>query len=71
LRSISLPCHLRLGFPRGLFPSGFSTKIVYASLMPPLLSTHPTHLILLDLITLSRLVKGGNYEAPHYAFFPA
>jgi hypothetical protein len=25
-----LPTHLRLGLPSGLFPSGFSTSILYA-----------------------------------------
>jgi hypothetical protein len=36
LRSILiLSSHLRLGLPRGLFPSGFATKILYAYLFSP------------------------------------
>ena len=37
--------HLRLGLPSGPFPSGFSTKTLYASLLSPILATspHPPH----------------------------
>jgi hypothetical protein len=38
-----------------------------AFLISPLCGTYPTHLILLDMITLILLVKRTNYEAPHYA----
>jgi hypothetical protein len=37
---------------RGLFPSGFPTKIIYAILIFPMRATRPAHLILLDSITL-------------------
>ena len=37
---LMLSTHLRLGLPRGLFPSGFPTKILYT---PPLL-THTRHM---------------------------
>ena len=46
-----LSSHLRLGLPSSLFPSGFPTKTLYTSLSSPILSTFPTHLILLDFIT--------------------
>jgi hypothetical protein len=45
LRSILiLSFHLRLVFPRGLFPSGFRTQTFYAFLCPPMCATFPTHL---------------------------
>jgi hypothetical protein len=55
--------HLRLGLPSGLFPSGFSTNILYAFIFSPIRATCPAHLTLLDLIILK------SYEAPHYADF--
>jgi hypothetical protein len=42
-----------------LFPSGFSTKNLYAPLLSHILATFPTHLILLDLIT--QLIFGEQY----------
>jgi hypothetical protein len=35
--------HVRLGFLRGLYPSGFLTKILYAFLIFPMRATCPTH----------------------------
>jgi hypothetical protein len=52
-----LSTHLRLGFPSGLFLSGFPTNILYASL--PIHATCPALLILLDLIILSNYVCRG------------
>jgi hypothetical protein len=43
---------LRLDLPSGFFPSGFSTKILYAFLFYSMRATFPVHLILLDLIIL-------------------
>jgi hypothetical protein len=61
LRAIlMLPFHLHLC----LLPSCFMMKIFYASHIP-MHVIYPTHLILLDLITLIIFS-----EAPHYAFSP-
>jgi len=46
-----LSCYLRLGFPIGLSPSSYLTKILYAFLISSMRATCPAH-ILLDLITL-------------------
>jgi len=52
--------HLRLGFPSGLFASGFPTKTLNTHLLP-IRAKCPTHLILLDLI--SRTVLGVEYKS--------
>jgi hypothetical protein len=50
LRSIlMLYSHLRLGLPTGLFPSGFSAKIMCALLISLMCATYLFRLILLDL----------------------
>jgi hypothetical protein len=45
-----LSSQLGLSLPGGLFPYGFSTKILYAFLFVFMRATRPAHLILLDFI---------------------
>jgi len=49
--NLILPSHLRLGFPSGLFLSGFPINTLYTILISPIYATCPAHLILLNLIT--------------------
>ena len=51
-----LSSHLHMGFPSGLFPSGYPIKTVFMPLLSPIRATHPAHLILLDLN--SRIISG-------------
>jgi hypothetical protein len=51
--------HLHLGLPSGLFPSGFSTNILYVFLFVTICATCPVHLIY-DLITV--IVFGEEYK---------
>jgi hypothetical protein len=46
----NISSRLRLGLPRGLFPSGFLTKILYAFIISIMCATCSTHPILLDLL---------------------
>ena len=50
-----------LGLPSALFPSGFPTKTLYASLLSLVCATCATHLILLDLIT--QIIFGEEYRS--------
>ena len=49
--TLILSCHLRLGLPRGPFPSVPAIKRLYAHLLSSIHATCPAHLIVLDLIT--------------------
>jgi hypothetical protein len=53
--------HLRLLLSRGIFPSGFATKILYAFFTRPMPAIYLAHLIFLDFIIL--IVKSTNFEA--------
>ena len=53
--------HLRLVLPSGLFPSGFTTKILYTPLLSPIRATCLAYLILLDFIT--RTILGKEYRS--------
>ena len=53
--------HLRLVLPNVIFPSGISTKILYAPLQFPIRATCPAHLIFLDLIT--QIIFGEEYRS--------
>ena len=46
--------HLRFGLPKGLFPSGFPTKTMYAFMDCSIRATCPAHLGRLDLGFLKR-----------------
>jgi hypothetical protein len=60
LRSIlTLSTYLHLGLPNGLFPSGFSTKILYAFLFAHTRASCPAHLIFLDWIIL--ILRASTY----------
>ena len=55
-----LSSHLRLGPQSGLFPSGFPTKMLNATLLSPIRATYTAHLILPDFIT--RIMFGEDYR---------
>jgi hypothetical protein len=40
---LTVPFHLRVGLPRGLVPSDFATKILYALIISPVRATCPSH----------------------------
>ena len=52
-----LSSHLSLGFPSGLFPSGFPTRTLNTLFLSPIRATCPVHLIFLDFITQKILGK--------------
>ena len=57
-----LSSHLYLGLSSGFFPAGFLTKTLYAPhLSPPIHTTCPAHLILLDFITW--IISGEVYDS--------
>jgi len=54
---LTLLFHLCLSLPSGIFPSGFTTKILSTPLLSPIRATCPAHLILLDFITRKVLIE--------------
>jgi hypothetical protein len=52
--------HLRLSLLSGLFPSEFTTKILYVRLFSPIYATRHAHLILHGMILL--IILGEEYE---------
>jgi hypothetical protein len=48
---LTVSSYLRLGFPSGLLPSGFSTEILYAFRISAIRVTRLAHLMLRDLMT--------------------
>lgn len=68
--SLVLSSHLLLGFSGDIFPSGFSTKVLYAPLLLPPLTCHMLmNSIILHLIARSTFFESWSREAPHCAVF--
>jgi len=61
-----LSSHLCLGLPSGIFPSGFPTKTLHATILSPIRATCPTHLILLDFFT--RIIFGEEFRSLSFSF---
>jgi len=64
----NISSHLRLGLVSGLFNSGLTTKILYASLISHMRAKCPFHQILIDLITLYHFteisIRGHDGDRP-------
>jgi hypothetical protein len=61
LRSVLiLSTNLCLSLPHGLFSSDFPISVLHAFLFSPIRVTRPTHLILLDLVTM--IILGEEYK---------
>ena len=60
-KGLMLHCHLRLGLPSGLFPSGFPYKTLYTTILASIRATCRAHPIFLDLIT--RPIFGKQYRS--------
>ena len=58
---LKLSSYVHLGFPSGLFHSGFLTKTLYKPYLAPVRATCPTHLIILDFIP--QLIFGEQYRS--------
>ena len=62
LKSILIfSCHLYLGLPSRLFPSGFCTITLYTLILSPICSTCTAHLKVLNLIT--QAILGEHYRS--------
>jgi hypothetical protein len=61
-----LSSNLCLGFPSGLFSSGFPTETIHATLPSPIHATCPAHIILLYLITRIMFGKVNRSLRSHF-----
>ena len=60
-----LSCHLCLGLPSGLFPSGFPTKTLYMPLLSSIRDTCPDHLFFSILSPEQYWVSSSLCSFPH------
>ena len=60
-KGLILSFYLHLCLQSGLFPSSFSTKTPYVTLLSPIRATCPVHISLLDFIT--RIIFGQEYRS--------
>jgi len=66
---LTLPSHLRLRLPSGLFPSVFPTKILYAPLISPYMLRAPLISFFLIFSPEKYVVSSTDYETPYGLVF--
>ena len=66
---VILSCHLSLGHPIGLFPSGFPTKTLYTPLLSPY-ALHAPPISFFSILSPEKFwVRITDDKAPHYVVF--